>query len=109
MQSELCILILYCSNNIPTFRKWDSHGVFTIHIEYPPINNTPYVCLSRPKQAPRSGFQPRDESDKSVCGFVGPPWWNKKIDHERYVLIGSYELLVSNGVHQMNEKFVIQI
>ena len=33
---------------------------------------------------------------------------NKKVDPERYVSCGSYELLVSNVAHQMNLKLMIE-
>ena len=38
---------------------------------------------SRSEQAPGSGFHPRDESDKVDCEFLGPSWFNKKVDPER--------------------------
>ena len=39
--------------------------------------------ISRSEQAPGSGFQPRDESPKIYCDFLGPCWCNKKNDPER--------------------------
>ena len=47
---------------------------------------------------------PRGETDKSVYGFLGPPWCNSKVDPERYVSCGSYKLLVNKVAHEMNEK-----
>ena len=49
-------------------------------------------------------FTPVTKVKKGYCGFLEPPWCNKKIDPERYVSCGSYELLVSNGAQQKNEK-----
>ena len=51
---------------------------------------------SRSEQAPGSEFHPRDESEKNVCGFLGPSWCSKKVNPETYVPCGSYELLLSN-------------
>ena len=63
--------------------------------------------ISRSEQTPRSGFNPRKESDHSVCDFLPPSWFDKKVDSERYDSNGSYELLVSNADHQINEKLII--
>ena len=63
---------------------------------------------SRSEQAPGSEFHPRDESEKNDCGFLGPAWCSKKVNHETYVPCGSHELLLSNVAHQMNEKLTIQ-
>ena len=41
--------------------------------------------ISRSEQAPRSGFDPRNES---VCSFLGPPSCNKKVYPEKYVSCG---------------------
>ena len=35
---------------------------------------------SRSEQAPGCGFHPRDKSDTINCGFLGPPWCNKKVE-----------------------------
>ena len=35
-------------------------------------------------------------------------WWNKKVDPEKKVQCGSYELLVSNLAHVMKEKVLIE-
>ena len=59
------------------------------------------------EQAPGSGYHPGDESDKSFGGFLGPTGFNKKVNSERYVSFGSYELLVSNIAHQMNETLTV--
>ena len=41
------------------------------------------ICFrSRSEQAPRSEFHPRDESEKNDCGFLGPSWFNKKVNPE---------------------------
>ena len=40
------------------------------------------LCFrSRSEQAPGSEFHPRDESEKIDCGFLGPSWCNKKVNH----------------------------
>ena len=65
------------------------------------------MCKSRSEQAPGSGSHPSDESDKNDCEFLGPSWCNKKVDPERYVPCGSYELLVRNVAHQTKEKLTI--
>ena len=67
------------------------------------------VCISRSKQAPGSGFHPCDRSDKIYCGLLGPAWCNKKVNPERYVSCGSYELFVTNVAHQMNETLCFKI
>ena len=59
---------------------------------------------SRSQQAPGSGFQPRDESDKFNCVFVGPSCCNRKVDPEKKVTCTSYVIWVSNVAHQMKEK-----
>ena len=51
---------------------------------------------------------PLDESEKNDCGFLGPPWSNKKINPQTYVPCGSYELWLSNVAHHMKEKLTIQ-
>ena len=45
--------------------------------------------------------------DESCCGYMGPSWYNLKVDPEIYGSFGSYKLLVSNVAHQMNEKSII--
>ena len=39
--------------------------------------------ISRSKQAPGSGFHPREESDQIDCEFLGPSWCNTNVDTER--------------------------
>ena len=74
------------------------------------LPSTVYCLLptSRSEQAPGSEFHPRDESEKIDCGFLVPSWCSKKVNPETYVPCGSYELLLSNVAHQMNEKLTIQ-
>ena len=62
--------------------------------------------ISRSEQAPGSEFHPRDESEKNYCGFLGPSWSNKKVNHVTYVPCGSFELLLSNVAYQMKEKLM---
>ena len=63
---------------------------------------------SRSVQEPGSEFQPRDESDKNYCGFLGPSWCNKKVNPQTYVPCGSNELLLNNIAHQKKENLTIQ-
>ena len=42
-----------------------------------------HTCRSRSEQAPGSVFHPRDESEKINCDFLGPFWYNIKLDPER--------------------------
>ena len=70
--------------------------------------NSKQFHISRSEQAPGSGFHHCDISEKSDCSFLGPPCCNRKIDPERYVSFGSYELFVSNVTHQIYEKKSIQ-
>ena len=63
---------------------------------------------SRSEQAPGSEFHTRDKSDQIECGFFGPSWCNKKVNPETHFPCGSYELLLSDVSHQMNEKLTIQ-
>ena len=60
------------------------------------------------EHAPGSGFHPLDESDKIYCEFLGPSWCNKKVDPEKQVPCGSYELLMSNVAHQIKENLKIK-
>ena len=64
--------------------------------------------ISRCEQAPGGGFHPHGKIDKIDCGFLEPPHCNKKVNPKRKFSCGSYELLVSNVVYQMNEKVLIQ-
>ena len=41
-----------------------------------------YLVKSRSEQAPGSVFKPRDKSEKNLCDFLGPSWWNIKVDPE---------------------------
>ena len=66
------------------------------------------LCTSRSEQAPGSEFHPRDKSERIDCGFLGPSWYNKKVNLGTYVPCGSYELLLSNVAHQMKERLTIQ-
>ena len=61
-----------------------------------------------PEQAAGSEFHPSDESDKIDCCFLGPSWCNKKIDPERWVPCGSFEVLVSNESHKMREAVIVK-
>ena len=63
-----------------------------------------FRLISRSEQAPGSEFQPRDESEKSDCGFLGPSLSNKKVNPETYVPFGSYELFLSSVAHQISLK-----
>ena len=45
--------------------------------------HTEQTLISRSEQAPQSVFHPRNESDQINCSFLGPSWWNKKVDPER--------------------------
>ena len=57
------------------------------------------------EQASGSEFPPpRDKSEKLDFGFLGLSWCNKKVNPETQVQCGSYELLLTNVVHQMKEK-----
>ena len=58
---------------------------------------------SRFEQAPGSEFCPGDESKKVIVVF-GTSWGNKKIDLERYVLCGLYEILLFNIANRRYEK-----
>ena len=62
---------------------------------------------SRSEQAPGTGFQHSDESDKTNCGFMGHSWFNKNVDPERYNTWGSYKPLVNNIAHQIKEILLI--
>ena len=64
-----------------------------------------YQGLSKHQEA---GFTPVTKVKKNYCGFLGPSWFNKKVDPEIYVSFGPYELLVSNVAHQLNEKWMVQ-
>ena len=55
--------------------------------------------ISRSEQAPGSGFH-RCDKKKVNCEFLGGPLCNEMVD----VSFGSYELLMSDIVCQMNEK-----
>ena len=50
------------------------------------------------------GFTPLTKVTKVFVVFWDLLGAKKKVDLERYVSLGSYELLVSNVGHQMNEK-----
>ena len=54
-----------------------------------------WLARSRSEKAPRCGFHPPDGSDQNYCGFLGPPYCNKKADPDRNNSSGSNELLVS--------------
>ena len=41
-----------------------------------------YIYISRSEQAQWSEFHPRDESDNTDCGFLGPSWCNKNVNPE---------------------------
>ena len=66
------------------------------------------ILRSSSEQEPGSGFHPRDKNDKNDYGILGPSRSNKKIDPERQVPYGSYDLLVSNVAHQMKEKIMFK-
>ena len=83
--------------------KWlDFYSVEVPSVIYTTKNEVDHI--SRSEQAPRSGFHPPDKSDNSVAGFLGPRWYNKKVDPGRYVSCGSYELVVSNIAPQIKKQ-----
>ena len=62
---------------------------------------------SSSEQAPISGFYRFEKSERKNRGFLGPSSCDRKVDPERYVSCGLYELLLSKVAHQMSEKLSI--
>ena len=56
----------------------------------------PDLLISASEQAPGIGFHTWDKSKKVYCGFLGPPYRNKKVDSNRNVSFVWCELLASN-------------
>ena len=64
--------------------------------------------ISKSEKPPESVFHPLFWCGKSVCGSLGHPLCNLKVDPERYGPCGSYPLLVNNVAHHMNRKQIIE-
>ena len=75
--------------------------LFTFKIFWTPL----YQGLSKHQEVSST---PVTKVKKNDRGFLGPSCCSKKVNPETYVQCGSYELLLSNVPHQINEKLMIQ-